>query len=183
MATIDTKAQYYWNIRYQENGNSGYGSYDKQLTKKLDWLTGLPIESIAEIGCGDFHFGSELLKRYPKASYIGQDISEVIIEKDQKQFPNVQFVEDLDELPSADLVLCIDVLFHILDEVEYKNVLAALKLRWKKYLAITAYEYTSDLHTHVRHRKFDYQAFGEPVIRGVVEENGNLMFYLFKKDD
>ena len=75
---------FYWDNRYYQGGNSGYGSYDEQLTKKLSWLSNLDIKSISEIGCGDLHFGSELLKLYPNVSYTGSDISEVIINKNKE---------------------------------------------------------------------------------------------------
>lgn len=171
----------YWNNRYQNGGNSGYGSYDEQLTKKLQWLSGLPIKSISEIGCGDVNFAINLLKLYPGAVYNGQDISEFIIQRNKKLYPQYNFVREADNLPVGDLLLCVDVLFHIIEEGDYEALLKQLELKWTKYLALTAYERDEDMGNHVRIRKFDYKRFGEPVIREVVEENGQLYFYLFKK--
>ena len=48
MATLNAKD--YWNNRYANGGNSGYGSYGEQLGKKLKWLSGLNIRSISEVG-------------------------------------------------------------------------------------------------------------------------------------
>lgn len=176
MADID-----YWNNRYASGGNSGYGSYNEQLTKKLEWLKGLDIQSITELGCGDFNFGSNLLKQYPNASYAGYDISNVIIEKNKEKYPQYNFTNELPPL-GADLTLCVDVLFHVLDDNDYDVLLLNLKqaLRFGKYLAITAYENEQETAPHLKIRKFDYKSFGEPLIREVVEEDGQMYFYLFE---
>lgn len=172
----------YWNNRYYNGRSSGYGSYGKQLKKKLKYLSGLDIESISEIGCGDFNFGKNLLKLYPEAYYVGQDISELIIAKNQKEYPKYQFTTNLGELIKADLTLCIDVLFHITDDAEYYFLLENLKNNWKKYLAITANEEENPrTSAHVKIRRFDPSYFGKPIIKEIVEKEGNLYFYLFEK--
>lgn len=173
----------YWNNRYADGGNSGYGSYGEQLEKKLKWLSGLDVESITEIGCGDFHFGSELLKIYPNAKYNGCDISEVILKKNRELYPQHNFYPAGGYNPPADLLLCIDVLFHITYADEYANMLDTLEKTWTKYLAVTGYERDESLGNHVRIRPFDYKRFGEPIIREIVEEDGEMYFYLFKKEE
>lgn len=173
----------YWNNRYNSGLTSGYGSYGEALERKLNWLKGLGIESISDMGCGDFNFGSNLLKIYPKASYMGYDISNVIIEKNKKEYPNINFTNELN-LPDSDLLLCVDVLFHIKEDEEYNKMLEYLKNHWKKYLAVTAYEREAlpvEEGGHVKVRNFDYKQFGTPIIREISEEAGELRFYLFKK--
>lgn len=181
--TLDPRE--YWNDRYKQGGDSGYGSRGEQLEKKLNWLKNLDIETITEIGCGDFYFGSHLLEFYPNARYSGTDISEEILERNRKNFPQHNFYPSGGYNPPGDLLLCIDVLFHITYGDEYENMLWTLERNWTKYLAVTAYEYnqTQDLAPHVRIRPFDYKRFGEPLIREVVEEDGQLYFYLFKKPE
>jgi hypothetical protein len=180
-------AKDYWDSRYSSGGDSGYGSYDGQLTKKLHWLDNLSVHSIFEIGCGDFNFGSNLLKQYPSASYTGYDISDYIIDKNKRDYPYHEWIKR-GPFPDVDLTLCIDVLFHVLDDNEYSTLLINLhqQLRFGKYLAVTAYEYDTpknqEYDKHIKHRKFDYKSFGEPLIREVIEEDGQLMFYLFKND-
>ncbi len=174
----------YWNNRYASGGNSGYGSYDGQLKKKLKWLSGLDIKSITEFGCGDFHFGKKLLKLYPGVSYVGMDVSDYITEKNREENPQYSFMSTEDGIPQADLLLCVDVLFHVIDENEAENILKRLSMSWTKYLAITAYERDEKLNSgHVRIRRFDPSIFGTPIIRKVVEKDGDLYFYLFKKDN
>lgn len=180
MSDFDTA--YYWNERYQQRGNSGAGSYGGQLEKKLNWLKGLEVNSITEIGCGDFNFGSHLMELYPNATYSGCDISKVVLEKNREKYPQYNFYPAGGHNPPSDLLLCIDVLFHITDDGEYQNMLDTLdKADWK-YLAVTAYERDEELGGHVRIRNLDYKRFGEPIIREVVEEDGQMYFYLFKRD-
>ena len=171
----------YWDSRYSNGGDSGYGSYGEQLLKKLSWLSGFNVKSISEIGCGDLNFGRNLLQLYPHASYAGQDISSVVLEKNSKISPELMFVNSIEDLPDSDLLLCVDVLFHVLDEQELEHILSTIEQKWTKYLAITAYERDEPKDNHVRIRKFDYKRFGEPLIRQVVEEDGQLYFYLFKR--
>lgn len=171
----------YWDKRYTQGMTSGYGSYGPMLERKLGWLKGLDINSIAEVGCGDFNFGSNLLKLYPDATYTGYDISEVIIDKNKELYPQYTFTTKPEELPQGDLLLCVDVLLHVIEDEEVENLLKDLEKRWTKYLALTAYERDETLATHVRIRKFDYKRFGEPIVREISEENGEMYFYLFKK--
>lgn len=175
-------AKEYWDTRYKTGGNSGYGSYGAQLAMKLNWLRDLNISSIVDVGCGDFNFGKHLTEIYPKATYTGLDISEVIIKRNKEKYPNYNF-QLKNGIPKADLVLCIDVLFHLLDDNEVEKLLGELEESFTKYLAITAYERSEALNTHVRIRKFDYKRFGEPIIREVVEGDGQMYFYLFKKPE
>ena len=171
----------YWNSRYATGGNSGDGSYGKQLEKKLAWLGGLDIKSITEIGCGDFNFGSNLLKLYPTATYVGSDISSVIVEKNKKDYPQHSFRMATEPMPISDLLLCIDVLFHVTDDEDYEFLLQGLERGWSKYLAVTAYEREQETAGHLKVRKFDYKRFGVPLIREIVEEDGEMYFYLFKR--
>jgi trans-aconitate methyltransferase len=168
----DIKATRYWDTRYTTGGNSGYGSYNEQLTKKINWLSNLNIQSIIEIGCGDFNFGKNLLYKYPNVTYKGFDISPHIININKINYPQYQFEMMTEDLPDADLILCIDVLLHILDDKEYELMLQRLEKLWKnaKYLAVTSYEYNHDLGNHVKIRNFDWKRFGNPTIREIVEE-------------
>lgn len=177
-------SQEYWENRYRSGGNSGYGSYGDQLARKLAWLKNLEgIKTISEIGCGDMNFGSNLLKIYPKAKYVGSDISRGIVTQNQGRYPEHIFTTENSEVPPADLVLCIDVLFHVLDDRELAELYKLLDKKWTKYLAITAYERDEYMEGHVRIRRFNPRMFGIPVIREVVEADGQLYFYLFKRPD
>jgi hypothetical protein len=172
----------YWNNRYASGGDSGYGSYDEQLEKKLNWITPLEYKTITEVGCGDFNFGLHLLARHP-SRYLGLDISDVIIKKNQEKYDGIPFALMRHEVPTGELILCVDVLFHILDDKDYARTLIMLKNAWTKYLVITAYEYdqVEGLYPHVKIRKFDPSYFGVPIVKEIVEEDGELYFYIFRK--
>lgn len=173
----------YWNERYSQGGNSGDGSYGEPLQKKLKWLSGLDVKSVSDVGCGDFNFGKHLMENYPGATYWGYDVSDVIITQNQKNYPQYHFTST-GSLPRADLVLCLDVLFHTLEDSDYEGTLRYLESLWGRYLAITAYERDprpDEEGHHIKIRKFDYRRFGEPIIREIIEEDGQLYFYLFEK--
>lgn len=174
------KTKDYWEGRYRAGHNSGYGSYGEQLKKKLDWIVPLDFNSISEYGCGDFNFGRSIIERHP-ANYTGMDISEHILATNRMRYPRFSFLSLDKELPKADLVMCVDVLFHVLEDEEVEKILERLEKAWTRYLVITAYERDEKKTNHVRIRKFDYKRFGEPILRGEIEADGNLMFYIWKK--
>jgi len=171
----------YWNNRYQI-GNSGYGSYGEQLKKKLDWICPLDFNTVTEVGCGDFNFGKNILERHP-SNYVGYDISNVVVDRNQLLYPRYRFITINENTPfeKSDLLLCVDVLFHVFEEEDVEKLLSKLESAWTKYLVVTAYERDEQKDNHVRIRKFDYKRFGEPLIREIVEEDGELYFYLFEK--
>lgn len=171
----------YWNRRYSSGNTSGDGSYGVVLAKKLEMLKDLKdIRTITEVGCGDFNFGRHVLELFPDAQYLGTDISEVIVEKNAREYPQHIFV-NTEGVPPADLIMCVDVLLHVLHDDEVEQLLKRLEQSWRKYLVLTAYERDEEMHNHVRIRKFDYKRFGEPIARKVVEDDGDLYMYIFQK--
>ena len=171
----------YWNNRYKFGGNSGYGSYGEQLKKKLGWLRGLEVSSITDIGCGDFNFSKNVLQMYP-VPYNGYDISPHIIEQNKKLYPQYSFHTMDDPIVPADLVMCVDVFFHLMTDEAVEKMYQLLEKVWTKYLVVTAYERDEDVSEHVRIRKFPVERFGTPIVREIVEEDGKLYFYIFKKE-
>lgn len=172
----------YWDNRYAQGGDSGYGSYGEQLEKKLNWIFSLDFHSITEVGCGDMNFASSLMKMNPVDNYTGYDVSRVIVERNTLLYPQYDFrvVSDA-EFVKSDLVMCVDVLFHIIKDEDCESLLQKLEQTWTKYLVITAYERDEEFTNHVRIRKFDYKRFGEPLVREIVEEDGTLYFYIFER--
>lgn len=136
----------YWDSRYQllnPNGlvihGSGLGSLDDAVDKRINLIKKYceNVESILDVGCGDMNVGYEVINLFPHADYVGLDNSKFLIESLRKQ-------EDLDfryietskfKIPS-DLVICFDVLYHIMDDKEYYLMLQSLKDSWTKYLII-----------------------------------------------
>lgn len=176
---------YYWNKRYEAGRNSGAGSYGPTMRQKVDILCALPgtIKSIVEVGCGDFNFGRHLMDRMPTVSYDGFDVSDVIVTRNRDFYtlPRVRFHPMAQLVPWSDLLMCVDVLFHVREDEDYKALLEMLKDGWRKYLAVTAYEYSGPADDHLRIRKFHPEFFGKPIVREIIEEDGELYFYVFEK--
>lgn len=177
----------YWNGRYLAGHGSGAGSLDEPVKRKVEWLASTceELRTITEVGCGDFNFGKHLTDRYPRAIYTGLDIAQSVIHNNKQLYGSwrKEFFSRFEVIPPADLLLCVDVLFHISSDAEYHAMLSRLKTAWTKYLALTAYEYDAmgKRSNHVHIRKFDPSFFGTPIFKEVAEEDGELYFYIFKK--
>lgn len=122
----------YWNERYLANFSSGKGSCGDLAYFKSEIINEFirknSVESVIEFGCGD---GNQLkLMNYKK--YLGLDVAYSSIEKcsdffindDSKSFmlynPKV-FVNN--GFLQADMVVCLDVLYHIIPEDDYIKTL------------------------------------------------------------
>lgn len=174
----------YWDDRYERGYTSGDGSYGNELDRRIAILSTIEYpQTIVDVGCGDFNFGSHLHMQFREAKYLGLDISDYIVRRNASRFPQAAFQlwDGADFIPHAELVLCLDVLFHIEDDAKAAKVLRNLDNAWTKYLALTAYEYDGLKRGHVFIRRFDWKEFGAPIFREVVEEDGQKYFYLFKR--
>ncbi|MGJ4892986.1 class I SAM-dependent methyltransferase [Bradyrhizobium sp. HKCCYLS3077] len=78
------------------------------------FLCELGSPSVVDVGCGDFHVGSQLVDCAGR--YIGCDVVDFVIAQNRRKHPNVEFlVRDAvtDELPPGDVVLIRQVLQHL----------------------------------------------------------------------
>jgi SAM-dependent methyltransferase len=101
--------------------SSGWGSYGEHSSEYVDYVRDFivrnDIESILDIGCGDFQIGSRICGAV--TLYIGADVSRLIIERNAAAFSelsNVRFkVLDVcaDPLPKVDLITIREVLQHL----------------------------------------------------------------------
>jgi SAM-dependent methyltransferase len=151
----------YWERRYTNGGNSGAGSYGKFASFKAQVINGFISEhfvrSVIEFGSGD---GNQLkLAEYPQ--YLGFDVSEAAVAACKDQFRDDQN-KDFRLMQSyrgekADLVLSLDVIYHLVEDHVYEDYMATLFKTSDRYVVI----YSSDsddnrvyLGPHIRHRKF-----------------------------
>jgi hypothetical protein len=100
------------------------------------------ITRVFDAGCGDLNWMSRVLQDSPDVEYTGGDIVDELIEQNQKAYPEHTFVTvDItrDALPSADLMICRECLFHLSD--------SDIKLALNNFLQsdIAAILMTSDL--------------------------------------
>lgn len=148
----------FWEHRYSTGGNSGLGSAVGHVEFKVDIINKLirdkDISDILELGCGDGRTCS-LYTGYK--SYTGYDISPTIISKCQSTFSDnntMTFVTCLDELSTFDLTLSLDVLYHIINDDDYKQYLTTLFSKTTKCVGIFSSNfYEPRITRHIQHRR------------------------------
>jgi SAM-dependent methyltransferase len=128
-----------WARASDGRGTSGSGS-TVAITKEYrayleEFIKSHKVKSVVDAGCGDWEFSATI--DWNHARYLGIDISTKVIEavKKKHETKDVQFkVGDVTQsLPSADLLICKDVLQHLpfaLIEKFIKNNLKKGKYKW-----------------------------------------------------
>lgn len=158
---INFGSKNYWETRYLKGGTSGPGSYGKLAEFKAEIINSFieinNISSVMEFGCGD---GNQLnLLKIPK--YDGYDVSAEAIRICSSKFLNdpTKSFKNIDDynLEKAELVLSLDVIFHLVEKNIFENYMSRLFKASKKYVII--YSSNSDDidvkgSLHVKHRKF-----------------------------
>lgn len=123
--------------------NSGLGSRGQLAKFKADFVSKFVkdnnIQTMIDFGCGDLHNSSMI----EVPSYLGVDIVEHKMPENPKADVFETTVSRFDEFECeepADMVLCMDVLYHILEnEQDYlKAALENMLKSTKKYLVIYA---------------------------------------------
>jgi len=181
----------FWENRYKAGGNSGAGSYGEYAEHKAEvinnYISKFEIKSISDFGCGD---GNQIILLKGYENYSGFDISEYILNICRERFVGMpmSFYGDILKLPEAELCLSLDVMYHIVDEKDYKFYLDQLFGKSKKYVLIFSsnVEDKTIYSNYIRHRKFtdwvdeNYKEFM------LVEVIGNFLqtsaqFYLYER--
>jgi len=127
----------------------GGGARKEKATYLIQWLSDFikanDIQSIADIGCGDFNWMSEVA--FGDAQYIGYDW---VFKRDMNSLmmadPRLSFIEcnaALWPLFPADLMICRSVMIHLNSE-EAKLLLDNMLRSKPKYLLITSYDIPSN---------------------------------------
>ena len=158
-----TDSATYWENRYALGQNSGVGSYAELAAFKAevlnDFVAEQRIASVLELGCGD---GNQLkLARYP--TYLGFDVSPTAVAMCRTSFRrdrNKSFEVYDPELfaslrPRAELVLSLDVVFHLVEDEVFERHLSELFAAAERFVCVYASNTeTPDVGAHVRHRVF-----------------------------
>jgi len=145
-----------WDNRYRAGQNSGSGSYGILADFKAEiinrYIEENDIETVLDIGCGD---GNQLLLLKCK-QYIGVDVSPTAINICKKTFSqdntkkfSTYSPNGPNNLPDCDLVLCLDVLYHIIPESEFIQTLDDVFSHAKK--AVILYTVLKDIGSHNEH--------------------------------
>jgi cyclopropane fatty-acyl-phospholipid synthase-like methyltransferase len=150
----------YWQDRYMSNGTSGSGSYGNLALFKAeiinDFVNKNNVKTVIDFGCGD---GNQLrLAKYD--NYIGVDVSIKAVELCESKFKmdSTKKFYIYNEFRTidcqADLVLSLDVIFHLLEDDVFDSYMSNLFSRSKKYVIIYSSNYDQYVGKHVRCRKF-----------------------------
>ncbi len=123
----------FWEERYAKDPELGSGAGSKGVwrLRKLDAIERAlkrhPIRRVVDLGCGDLQVLREL-PALAELDYVGVDFAAEVVARNRVAFPHLRFVHadlanlDTLDLAPADLVLCLDVLFHIPDDETYRGV-------------------------------------------------------------
>lgn len=107
-------------------GTSGHGS---SLERGLpfiryiqDFLKKQGIQSIVDVGCGDWNLSKEI--DWGNREYFGIDVVKTVIERNKKAYgkATIHFLHlnaAVEPIPKGDLLICKDVLHHLSDECTY----------------------------------------------------------------
>jgi hypothetical protein len=108
----------HWSSSESASGTGSTLSYTQNLRKELPkLLSTYSIKTIFDAPCGDFNWMKHMLSSVD-VDYIGGDIVKPLIDKlsdahgaEHVKFRHIDLTKD--ELPSADLMICRDCLFHL----------------------------------------------------------------------
>ena len=103
------------------------------------------IRNIIDIGCGDFNWMNSLLKEIDYDTYLGIDIVESLIKKNNKNFKNkkIKFItkdivnDKMNYFTRADFILIRHVFIHLKNE-NIKKIINKIKKKEFKFLGITS---------------------------------------------
>ncbi|QHW34049.1 class I SAM-dependent methyltransferase [Paenibacillus rhizovicinus] len=125
----------YWEDNYKGGGTSGRGSFGELADFKAEVVNGViaqyGLSRVVEFGCGD---GNQLsLMHYPH--YLGLDISPTAVQLCAEKYGRDATKSFMLYRPGAffnrgfletDLTVCLDVLYHITEEADYRATLRDL---------------------------------------------------------
>ena len=112
-----------FDVVYETNwwGNGSGSGSNENLCKGYvaflqDFFKQHSITSVVDAGCGDWQFSKNI--DFSGITYYGYDVAQSVIEANTKAYTkeNISFTlydGDFSKLPSADLILCKDVLQHL----------------------------------------------------------------------
>lgn len=153
-------SKHYWESRYRSGGNSGVGSYGKLAINKSNFISSFikdyNIKSMIEFGCGDGNNLQIISSNNPELEVVGVDVSATALQMCKLKMPQHTFVhKDNYDHSTKDLVVSLDVLYHLIEDEVYEDYLTSLTKISSPYLLIYSPDFdNSKYEPHVRARKF-----------------------------
>lgn len=142
-------------------GNSGAGSYNRLADYKAmiinNFIKENNIREVIEWGCGD---GNQLsFAHYPQ--YVGFDVSQKAIEICREKFKDdntKEFIwcggENFKNDRVSELVLSLDVIYHLIEDDVYEEYMRRLFDSSRKYVCIYSSNFEKQMEKHVKCRRF-----------------------------
>lgn len=192
----------YWERRYEMGENSGDGSYGRLAKFKKEvvinsFIKKNKIQSVLEFGCGD---GNQL-SLFKCKKYIGLDVSETAIKLCISKFNsdksksffiyNPDCFSDNHNIFNAELVLSLDVIYHLIENSVFNLYMKHLFSSARKFVII--YSSNSEKNSfynspHYRNREFTswVEKYASKwklvnVIKNIYHEKTLSDFYIYKK--
>lgn len=167
----------YWGKNASGSGTSGTGSTVKitqQYRAFLEYfIKQHGVTSVVDAGCGDWSFSQKI--DWNGASYLGIDISTVVIEDVKQRYETettkFQMGDITEELPAADLLICKDVLQHLSNELVLKFVRNNLKPGRFKWAIITNDRIAGEANRNIKVGEHRYVDLGSPPfnVKGLID--------------
>jgi len=177
-----------WENRYAAGRDSGAGSRGGYARAKADYVNALiereQIQSVIDWGCGD---GGQLGLLSVPARYIGVDISRTALGRCRALFPKRRFILydplQAGALPRfrADLALSMDVVFHLVDNHDFRTYLWLLFRSARQFVLIYSSNVDGRHRRHVRHRLWTpYARSHFPAWELIDQPAGSMGFFLYR---
>lgn len=189
MVQINTNE--YWESRYAKGGNSGNGSYGFLAEYKANFINKFieqrQITSLLEYGCGD---GNQL-SLIDCDNIMAFDVSITALNKVFELIDCQIFMKFEDIKKTPDLVLSLDVIYHLVDDNVYNEYMNNMLNLGSKYLIIySANDVYDNLAPHVKARRFTDDMKGYALINKEINPHKSMNhkigsfsdFYIYEKN-
>jgi len=139
----------YFNKNYGKGKDSGTGSKGKYRKWKWDiidlFAKDLIKKECVDVGCGDLTFWEKPYSPFPRTcfNYKGIDFSEVVVELNRAKYPDRQFIlanATVKQGIKSPVVLCLDLLFHVLNDEDYVKIIDNLCDYTERFLFIYTWQ-------------------------------------------
>jgi SAM-dependent methyltransferase len=181
----------YWNDRYMNGGNSGNGSYGFLAAYKAEFINNFidtnGITSLLEYGCGD---GNQLAM-IECEKIFAFDVSEKALSLCKQKVNCEIFSKFKDIKETPELILSLDVIYHLVNDIDYYDYMANLVGLGAKYLIVySPNEEMEGMAAHVRPRNFTKDIVGYKLIereinpfKSLNHKQGSFSdFYVYEKN-
>ncbi len=160
----------YWEKRYKAGGHSGKGRKGlERWWKQRQIRKYTNANDVIDVGCGDLDFwqGKKI------KNYIGIDVSESLLKKNKKKRSQWKFILSGGEVTHnifAKDVFCFEMLYHIMDDKSYVEILENLTKYSTRYIFIQTWNENPVKELEIRGHYQKYRDFNKYI--SLIESRG-----------